>query len=254
MQAKAAEYLNKNYPPYRSFLVHEEYCPRCLSSRAANQYAFAYHKPKVDRTKTWNEAFNDGVDPMQAVLYCNHLKTNRNFAKILKPGQHGEQCAPELECYERCVLCFNIISSASVTLPNFPESKAHKACCVKCSYPGCSNFLASIPATLLGGEPLPCLSMCDEHKDCKKEIVAPEPPVPTTTLLGFLGKRSAPPKPKTAQPQTDHNNRKRSFYNDPNAPAFASPRVRTPADPETFYGRRKGFDFTPPASSAELPK
>ena len=254
MQSKAAEYLKENYPKYMGFLVHQGYCPSCLTSRGSKQYRFPLQNPKMNKSDTWNRAFNEGVDPRQAVLYCNHLETNRNFAKILKPGQHGEQCAPELECYERCVLCFNIISSASVTLPNFPESKAHQACCVKCSYPGCSNFLASIPATLLGGEPLPCLSMCDEHKDCKKEIVAPEPPVPTTTLLGFLGKRSAPPKPKTAQPQTDPNNRKRSFYNDPNAPAFASPRVRTPADPETFYGRRKGFDFTPPASSAKLPE
>ncbi len=122
-----------------------------------------------------------------------------------------------------------------------------------------SPILPFIDATLLGGEPLPCLSMCDEHKDCKKEIVAPESPAlikeePKATLLGFLGKRSTLPKPKTAQPKTDPKNRKRTFYNDPNAPGFASPCVRTPADPETFYGRRKCFDFTPPASSVELPE
>lgn len=255
MQAKAAEYLKENYRP-RAFLVHEDYCPRCLSSRAANQFAFPFYKPTINKADTWNEAFNNGVNPMQAVLYCNHLGTNRKFAKILKPGQHGKECAPELECYERCVLCFNIISSDHVTLPDFPQSKAHKVCCVKCKHPGCTKFLPLIPATLLGSEPLPCLSMCDEHKDCQKEILAPEPPAPIKkeskpTLLAFLGKSSAALKPKTAQPQTDPKNRKRPFYDDPNAPGFASPCVRTPAKPEKFYGLRKGFDFTPPASSAE---
>jgi len=279
----ASSYLEEHYQKC-VVISYKGFCPICLGKGRGQKHSLEpkYSMPEgqtqlIKKTKRdiWEEIFESGVNPAQAVLYGQFIQhktydsTRLAYTKLYNFPNHGEVCkisnSAVSDCDARCGLCFRTLGAMNtVTVDKIPGFRFHQSCCTKCPIQGCDEWVPFIPDTILPKqEGEKNINVCKTHSQGMPLThfvpVLPFKAVPIEGEKDLVGLRIKPPvfKPQAKLstsvvvelPEGNHGDI-RSWFGRPR-PVTKLP--KKPADKKKFSAFSKTNDYDAPGSPSILP-